>query len=188
VDLATTDNLDGVVTLHLSEIEALHSGQMLVVRPKIRLDTRSSDVTEAPQRNWFWSEVLKHTPVYLEVIVAALLLNLFTIASSIFTMQVYDRVVPNKAESTLIVLVIGVMLIYVLDFLLRTLRAMFLDRAGKILDRTFCRSRWRPDRNRRAPSPAMSSNTRHCAIFSHRHRFPPLLTCRSFLFSWALFT
>jgi ATP-binding cassette subfamily C protein LapB len=135
VDLATTDNLDGVVTLALAEIEGLHSGQMLVVRPKIRLDTRSSDVTEAPQRNWFWSEVLKHTPVYLEVVVAALLLNFFTIASSIFTMQVYDRVVPNKAESTLVVLVIGVMLIYGMDFLLRTLRAVFLDRTGKILDR-----------------------------------------------------
>ncbi len=135
VDVATTDNLDGIVTLPLAELESQFTGTMLVVRPKIRLDTRSSDVTEAPPRNWFWGEVARYTPVYLEVVLAALLLNLFTIASSIFAMQVYDRVVPNKAEETLWVLALGIVIIYLADFMLRTMRAYFLDRAGKALDR-----------------------------------------------------
>src|SRR5262245_59812494 len=135
VDVATTDNLDGIVTVPVSELEKQYSGTMLVVRPKIRLDARSSDMTEARERNWFWGEVIKHTPVYLEVVLAALLLNLFTIASSIFSMQVYDRVVPNKAEETLWVLALGIIIIYSADFMLRTLRAYFLDRAGKALDR-----------------------------------------------------
>lgn len=135
VDVATTDNLDGIVTLPLAELEPQFTGTMLVVRPKIRLDTRSSDVTEAPPRNWFWGEVARYTPVYLEVVLAALLLNLFTIASSIFSMQVYDRVVPNKAIETMWVLALGIFIIYSSDFLLRTMRAYFLDRAGKALDR-----------------------------------------------------
>ena len=72
-------------TALVSELEGQYSGTMLVVRPKIRLDTRSSEVTDAPPRNWFWGEVAKHTPVYLEVVLAALMMNLFTIASSIFS-------------------------------------------------------------------------------------------------------
>lgn len=135
VDVATTDNLDGIVTLPVSELEGQFSGTMLVVRPKIRLDTRSSDVTDAPPRNWFWGEVARHTPIYLEVVLAALLLNMFAIASTIFAMQVYDRVVPNKAVETLWVLALGIFIIYSGDFMLRTMRAYFLDRAGKALDR-----------------------------------------------------
>ncbi|HKP22447.1 MAG TPA: type I secretion system permease/ATPase [Dongiaceae bacterium] len=135
VDVATTDNLDGIVTITAAELETQYSGTMLVVRPKIRLDSRSSEMTEAKERSWFWGEVMRHTPVYIEVVLAALLMNLFTIASSIFSMQVYDRVVPNKAEETLWVLVIGILLIYVFDFALRNMRAIFLDKAGKALDR-----------------------------------------------------
>jgi ATP-binding cassette subfamily C protein LapB len=135
IDIATTDNLDGIVTVPASDLEATYSGSMLVVRPKIRLDSRSSEMTEARERNWFWGEVMRHTPIYIEVVVAALLMNLFTIASSIFSMQVYDRVVPNKAQETLWVLALGVFLIYVFDFGLRTMRAVFLDKAGKALDR-----------------------------------------------------
>ena len=135
VDIATTDNLDGIVTVPAAELETQYSGTMLVVRPKIRLDSRSSEMTDARERNWFWGEVMRHTPIYLEVVLAALLMNLFTIASSIFSMQVYDRVVPNKAEETLWVLAIGILLIYVFDFALRSMRAVFLDKAGKALDR-----------------------------------------------------
>jgi len=135
VEIATPDNLDGSQTVPVELVSQLYTGQMLLVRPKIRLDTRSADLTEAPPRNWFWSEVLKFTPLYLEVILSALLINLFTIASSIFSMQVYDRVVPNKAEETLWMLAIGIILIYGFDLMLRTLRAHFLDKAGKALDR-----------------------------------------------------
>jgi ATP-binding cassette subfamily C protein LapB len=135
VDIATTDNLDGIVTIPAAELEKQYSGAMLVVRPKIRLDSRSSEMTEAKERNWFWGEVMRHTPIYIEVVLAALLMNLFTVASSIFAMQIYDRVVPNKAQETLWVLALGILLIYAFDFALRTMRAVFLDKAGKALDR-----------------------------------------------------
>ncbi|HVZ00065.1 MAG TPA: type I secretion system permease/ATPase [Dongiaceae bacterium] len=134
-EIATTDNLDGSHSFPLVELENEYSGFQIVVRPKIRLDTRSADLTEAKPRNWFWTNVAKFMPVYAEVVVAALLINVFTIATSIFSMQVYDRVVPNKAEGTMWVLAIGAITIFAFDFLLRTLRAYFLDRAGKALDR-----------------------------------------------------
>ncbi len=134
-EIATPDNLDGSHSYPLAELEAVYTGVQIVVRPKIRLDTRSADLTEARPRNWFWTNVAKFTPVYGEVVVAALLINIFTIATSIFSMQVYDRVVPNKAEGTMWVLALGAITIFVFDFMLRTLRAYFLDKAGKSLDR-----------------------------------------------------
>ena len=134
-EIATPDNLDGSHSYPLAELEAVYTGVQIVVRPKIRLDTRSADLTEARPRNWFWTNVAKFMPVYGEVVVAALLINVFTIATSIFSMQVYDRVVPNKAEGTMWVLAIGAITIFFFDFILRTLRAYFLDKAGKSLDR-----------------------------------------------------
>ncbi|MDY0874175.1 type I secretion system permease/ATPase [Dongia rigui] len=135
VEVATPDTMDGSHSIPLANLLELYTGQMLVVRPKIRLDNRSADMTEAKGRNWFWANVMRYTPVYLEVVVAALLINFFTIGTSLFSMQVYDRVVPNKAEETLLMLAAGVLLVFFFDFVLRTLRAYFLDMAGKSLDR-----------------------------------------------------
>lgn len=135
VEVATPDTMDGSHTVALTTLTELYTGQMLVVRPKIRLDNRSADMTEAKGRNWFWANVMRYTPVYIEVVIAALLINFFTIGTSLFSMQVYDRVVPNKAEETLMMLAAGVLLVFGFDFILRTLRAYFLDMAGKSLDR-----------------------------------------------------
>jgi len=134
-EIATPDNLDGHNHVPLSELTERYSGSMIVVRPKIRMDSRSSDLAAPPPRSWFWGSVFQFTPIYLEVILAAVFLNLFAIASPIFTMTVYDRVVPNQAYETLYVLAIGVSMAFLFDFLLRNMRGYFLDRAGKQLDR-----------------------------------------------------
>lgn len=135
LEIATPDNLEGSYQLDLKELAERYTGRLITVRPKIRLDVRSSDLTEAKPRSWFWGTVLKFSPIYAEVIVAAVLLNLFAVASPIFVMIVYDRVVPNRAFDTLWVLAIGVIGVFGFDFLLRTLRGYFIDRTGKALDR-----------------------------------------------------
>ncbi len=75
-------------------------------------------------------------PIYGEVLIASLLINLFALVTPFFTMNVYDRVVPNLAVETLWVLAIGVSIVYGFDLLLRTLRAYFIDIAGKRVDVT----------------------------------------------------
>jgi ATP-binding cassette, subfamily C, bacterial LapB len=134
-EIATPENLDGTNHVSLHDLADRYTGTMIAVRPKIRMDARSTDLAAAPPRSWFWGSVFSFAPIYLEVIVAALLLNTFAIASPIFTMIVYDRVVPNQAYDTLEVLAIGVGMAFAFDFVLRTLRGYFLDRAGKELDK-----------------------------------------------------
>ena len=85
-------------------------------------------------RHWFWSAISQSWPIYGEALVASLLINLFALVTPFFTMNVYDRVVPNLALETLWVLTIGVALVFGFDFLMRTLRAYFIDVAGKRVD------------------------------------------------------
>lgn len=135
VEIATPESLDGRHKVSIEELERLYTGTFIVVRPKIRLDARTAEIAQAAPRNWFWSEVLQHTPIYGEVILAAGLINILAISTSLFSMQIYDRVLPNKAVNTLWVLAIGVITAYLFDLVLRTLRGYLLDRAGKGLDR-----------------------------------------------------
>ena len=84
--------------------------------------------------HWFWGVVLRQWPVYAEVALAAALINLFVLATPLFVMNVYDRVVPNNALATLWVLATGVVIVFAFDFLLKLLRAYFVDIAGSVAD------------------------------------------------------
>lgn len=84
--------------------------------------------------HWFWGPISRMRWVYFQVAMAALLVNLFALASSVFSMIVYDRVIPNNATETLIALLIGVSIIFLSDFIIRTVRGYFLDMASSKAD------------------------------------------------------
>jgi ATP-binding cassette, subfamily C, bacterial LapB len=83
---------------------------------------------------WLTEPMLRHKATYLKVGLAAAIVNLFGLVSSMFTMTVYDRVVPNNATASLIALTIGLVIVIVFDFILRLLRAYFVDVAGADID------------------------------------------------------
>ncbi|PTM91469.1 type I secretion system permease/ATPase [Mycoplana dimorpha] len=89
---------------------------------------------EIEKRHWLASTLASYWRTYLRVIVAALFINLIALASPLFTMNVYDRVLPNKAIPTLWVLACGISLAYVFDFLLKTARSSLIDYAGRKAD------------------------------------------------------
>ena len=84
--------------------------------------------------HWFWSAFSEHRSIYYRVMLAATLVNFMSIGSSIFIMVVYDRVVPNEAVESLIALTVGVLIALGFDFIIKTLRAQFVDKAGKRAD------------------------------------------------------
>lgn len=86
--------------------------------------------------HWFWSKVFFHKAIYWRVGLAGGMVNFLSIASSIFIMVVYDRVIPNGAFSSLYALTIGMLIVLLFDFVLRNLRAWFIDFAGQQIDCT----------------------------------------------------
>ena len=77
----------------------------------------------------------RNRATYWKVALAAVFINIFGLLTSLFTMTVYDRVVPNNATSSLVALSIGLAIVIIFDFILKLLRAYFVDHAGAPIDR-----------------------------------------------------
>ncbi|PWG02256.1 type I secretion system permease/ATPase [Sphingosinicella humi] len=84
---------------------------------------------------WLLEPMLRNKGIYMRVAVAAVMINIFALVTSIFTMVVYDRVLPNNATASLIALSIGLGIVILFDFALKTVRAYFVDVAGARIDR-----------------------------------------------------
>src|SRR4051794_36191634 len=119
----------------LAEIEPVYTGRAVVVETdptRERENERPWD--EAKRRHWFWSEIWKVRREFWPVLLAALIANMLAFAMPLFTMNVYDRVIPNKAVATLWVLALGVLLALCFDFTLRIARARLIDEVARKLD------------------------------------------------------
>ncbi len=136
-----------------AQLNAFYSGFCLFVRPP-REDSSSRREGAAPQNSsglpsaegagqafddsrkghWFWSTVWRYRGYYVEVAFATVLINVLALAGTFFTMNVYDRVVPNLAFVTLWTLATGVAIAMAFEFLARNIRAWLLDNAGKKAD------------------------------------------------------
>lgn len=78
--------------------------------------------------------ILRRKGIFLDAVLASALASLLALASSLYSMQVYDRVIPNAGYNTLWVLSVGVILSILLEFMLKQLRANGVDRACKAID------------------------------------------------------
>ena len=84
--------------------------------------------------HWFFSAFKKSKWIYVQVMIAAMVSNFLSLSTSLFTMTVYDRIIPNGAFESLIALSIGVVIALAFDFLIKGLRAKFIDIASKRAD------------------------------------------------------
>jgi ATP-binding cassette subfamily C protein LapB len=98
------------------------------------------DAGPDPSISWFWRTLWSHRRYYLESAVAAVIINILGLSMSLFTMNVYDRVVPNHALESLWVLSIGVTVAIGFEFVARTLRGHFMDVAAQKADLTLSSS------------------------------------------------
>lgn len=89
---------------------------------------------------WLSTPLRANRRIYIKVAVAAAIINVFALITALFTMTVYDRVVPNNATDSLIALTIGLFLVLGFDFVLKILRAYFVDVAGARIDRDIGKS------------------------------------------------
>ena len=127
----------GSASLSREELAQRYTGVALFVRPHFRFDARSpagAASAALPSRHWFWSALLQQRFIYRDVLWAALLINVFALALPIFSMNVYDRVVPNNAVESLWALAIGVTLVLGADLAMRLMRGRFVDEASARID------------------------------------------------------
>ncbi|MGB7815914.1 MAG: type I secretion system permease/ATPase [Methylotenera sp.] len=125
---------DAEVAVPLAEIVTQYAGYMIVTKPKYVFDKRAPVVGKVRLKHWFWGTLAENSHIYRDVMVAAFVVNIFALAMPMFTMNVYDRVVPNRSIETLWVMAIGVSIIVIGDLILRTMRGYFLDWASTRID------------------------------------------------------
>ena len=133
-DIVRPETERGVSVISAEELGKQYRGHAVFLRPELAYEQRARDVQRDARGHWFWSIFVRQWPTFAEVLVAAILINLFALASPLFVMNVYDRVVPNNALETLWVLAIGAVTVFGFDFLLKTLRGYFVDAAGRVID------------------------------------------------------
>jgi len=124
----------GEALISREQLEQRHAGFCIFVRPRFRFDTRAPAGPRVVARHWFWGAMFENWPVYRDVLTASALINLSAIVVPFFTLNVYDRVVPNRAFETLWTLALAVLIVLGGDFALRMMRSYFVDLASKRID------------------------------------------------------
>ena len=110
-----------------------YSGRVFFAQPQHKFDvTNGSLIPRA--KSWFKDTLKRSRWLYADAIAASFVINLIALAAPLFVMNVYDRVVPNQATATLWVLAAGICGAYLFDLLLKGLRSLCLDLAGKKTD------------------------------------------------------
>jgi len=84
-------------------------------------------------KSWFFEPMKSHYRAYIEIAFLTLFINIFALAVPLFSMSVYDRVVPNQAYETLFVLSIGVLILLAFDLLFKYVRTHILEGVAKKL-------------------------------------------------------
>lgn len=125
---------DAPIEIPAADLLARYHDYAFFVRPRAQHDARSGPKEIDQDNNWFWGAIWRHRKTYQEVALAAVVINILALGSPLFTMNVYDRVIPNSAFQTLWVLAAGVFIAYTFDFILKNLRSHFVDTAGRKAD------------------------------------------------------
>ncbi|WP_130928976.1 type I secretion system permease/ATPase [Pseudomonas sp. Sample_20] len=129
--LSESDGGESVVSRELLTDD--YTGKVFFAQPQHKFDV--SHGTLIPRaRSWFRDTLKRSRWLYADAIAASFLINIIAMAAPLFVMNVYDRVVPNQAEATLWVLALGITGAYIFDLILKSLRSLCLDLAGKKTD------------------------------------------------------
>ncbi|WP_170566444.1 ATP-binding cassette domain-containing protein [Ruegeria atlantica] len=117
----------------LGFLQAVAGKRALVLRKSLERIALEQNV-ETTSGHWLWSRVFSGSTPFASILAASLVANLLAAVVSLFSLQVYDRVIPNRSEDTLWVLLAGLTVAIILEAMLRIARARVMDRAGRQID------------------------------------------------------
>ncbi|MDU4290505.1 type I secretion system permease/ATPase [Mixta calida] len=122
------------VAIDTQELLRHYEGELLLLRPKAHMDHRAEDLVQLSGEHWFWHTIWRFKRYIFEAAVLSVVINVLVLAMAIFTMTVYNRVLPNQTYVTLWTMAIGVTLALFFELCARLARAWVTDRAGKKID------------------------------------------------------
>ncbi len=126
---------EGEEWLEMERLEKEYLGYTFLLKREFQQDSGGTKKSVVEQKShWFWGTLAKSRDIFASVFLSSILINLFILATPMFTMNVYDKVVPNDAIETLWVLAAGIATVYLFDTLLRFVRNYLLEIAGKKSD------------------------------------------------------
>ena len=128
ISVADVEGKGKAATVEADEFLSSFSGYVILAK---ELNNREK---EERSGHWFFSAFRKSKWLYVQVMIAAMVSNFLSLTTSLFTMTVYDRIIPNGAFESLIALSVGVVIALGFDFLIKSLRAKFIDIASKRAD------------------------------------------------------
>lgn len=117
-----------------AELREKYLGFCWFIKPKVASDVRSELPEYHLPKAWFWKVIWRFRSYYYQVILATFLINFLALVSSLYVMNVYDRVIPNRTYETLWALSIGVVLAITFEFIAKLVRGHLTDIAGKKAD------------------------------------------------------
>jgi len=126
---------EGEEWLELDRLKDEYLGYAFLLKKELQQDTGSKNAPSTDRSgHWFWGTLARSRDIFAGVLLSSILINLFILATPMFTMNVYDKVVPNDAIATLWVLAAGIVTVYLFDTMLRFVRNYLLEIAGKKSD------------------------------------------------------
>ncbi len=126
---------EGEEWLELAQLEKEYLGYAFLLKRELKSsESKQHRALKRENTHWFWGTLAKSRDIFTSVLVSSVIINLFILATPLFTMNVYDKVVPNDAIETLWVLAIGILVVYLFDTVLRFVRNYLLEVAGKKSD------------------------------------------------------
>lgn len=124
---------DNRTEVPLAEFTPFYTGVMLSARPSLK-QMAARHTPQLESDHWFWGEFPKYRRQVGEIMLGSLVANILAVAVALFSLQVYDRVVPHQSHATLWVLAIGAFLAIMLEALLKVARARLTDAAGRQIE------------------------------------------------------
>jgi len=125
---------EGEEWMELGQLSKEYLGYAFLLKKELQQERTESKGFSKDSSHWFWGTLAKSRDIFASVLLSSILINLFILATPMFTMNVYDKVVPNDAIATLWVLAAGIVTVYIFDTLLRFVRNYLLEIAGKKSD------------------------------------------------------
>ncbi len=125
----------GLAQIFSFDILKSHVINIYILRPEKSVpDARIDEYVKPYEASWFWEIILRDWKRYIDIMFASLVANILALATIVFSMNVYDRVIPAQSVPTLWVLAGGVLIAAIFEFCLRVARVFLSDILGKRAD------------------------------------------------------